>query len=158
MPDAPDIATLVKEGREHDTAMLGGRWRVVGDGPIVEVESSLQHPDGIEIGVVEDVRIADAVGIAWLRNHLGQLLDALEGLQCERSQISDEGVELFNLRNEVDRLAADLAAAGAEIERLRSAHIAETAKAAMDKERREEGLFVSDFAALNTDDNTERKG
>jgi hypothetical protein len=61
------IERLIAEAREDDARMLGGKWSTVGSGSILEIESSELHPDGDNIGVAEDLRSEDALGIVRTR-------------------------------------------------------------------------------------------
>lgn len=105
-------AELIAQAREDDGRMIGGSWRAVGFGVILEIESSLTHQDGANVGVAEDIRRDDALGICRTRNNLRRMADQLEAAIAEVSRLDGmvraSAGERRSARSEIAGLRRDL--------------------------------------------------
>ena len=95
-----DPCKLIADGLAHDAAMLGGEWMLSDCGGIFEILSTLRHVDGINMGVVDGASGQDALGIAWQRNHLREILD---GYQAALDEVAQLRAEIAQLRAVVSR-------------------------------------------------------
>lgn len=100
----PDVDTLLREGHEHHAKMTGHDtpggpgWRA---GAFDKVRLFFPDPNSLAGPYGESCLLkanehfpnysADLAGIAWMRNHLPILLEAIEGLRAELAAANTAG-------------------------------------------------------------------
>lgn len=111
----PDLRALIADGRKHDAAMTPGAWRSnwsdAATTAVVDVESNRETVAVLDL-------IDDGDGIAWMRNNLAPLLDALESPACPVHEGELHGGEAEELRAGIESLIAANDLSSSSLQRL----------------------------------------